>query len=647
MKRKLQIWTVLFLLMSLSFSDLVLAQTDIEIEKLENLLKVTKNDTSRVNILNRLAEKYLKETPTKARRFAEEALDISESLRYRTGIRNSTDNLGNIYQTQGAYAKAIEFYNKSLTIKETDKDQNGVAESYNKLGSTYIFVEDIDRAIDYYKQALKIREQLKDLKGITNTLTNLGAAFYKKNEYNESVSYHQEALTLADSLSDKALIAYNLNRLAETFFRLKDYRESLRCYQQLLHLGQRVDNKAEIQRAYLGMSQIYASQDDFKKAYQYYQFYSSTKEGILRQQQLNTKEAQDLAEKGLELERQQKELIKEQNARQTIINYLFLVVLASILIVTYIIFRNFRQQQKVNSILEQQKKEIELKSNALQDQKNKIEIQNESINRKNETLEATFKEIERKNKDITASINYAKRIQESMLPRNSRIFESLPDHFVLFRPRDIVSGDFYWYAHREGKTILAALDCTGHGVPGAFMTMLGDSYLNQIIKLQGITEPDEILDELHNSIGIALNQEVTKNQDGMDVALCVIDHEKKILEYAGASRPLLIVQDGQAQSIESSKLPVGGFQKDRERIFTKHTIDISKPTVFYIFSDGYQDQFGGARGRKFSKNRLEEALYEHHHLPMVEQKRALNTTLIDWMGDNRQMDDILVIGVRV
>ncbi|MCU0445372.1 MAG: tetratricopeptide repeat protein [Microscillaceae bacterium] len=647
MKIQLRIWLLALLWVSISFSNSVWAQADIEIEKLENLLKLTKNDTSRVNILNRLAEKYLKETPTKARRFAEEALDIAEQLRYRVGIRNSTDNLGMIYQTQGAYAKAIEFYNKSLVIKESEKDRNGVADSYNKLGSTYIFVEDIDRAIDYYKQALKIREQTGDLKGMTGTLTNLGSAFYKKNEYSESISYHQEALNLADSLSDKTLIAYNLNRLGETFFRMKDYRESMRCYQQLLHLGQRIDNKAEIQRAYLGMSQLAAAQDDFRKAYQYYQFYSDTKEGILRQQQASSKEAQELAEKGLELERQQKELIKEQNARQTIINYLFLVVLASILIVTYIIFRNFRQQQKVNSILEQQKKEIELKSNALEEQKNKIEIQNDSINRKNETLEATFKEIERKNKDITASINYAKRIQESMLPRNSRIFESLPDHFVLFRPRDIVSGDFYWYAHRDGKTILAALDCTGHGVPGAFMTMLGDSYLNQIIKLQGITEPDEILDELHNSIGIALNQEVTKNQDGMDVALCVIDHTKKIMEFAGASRPLLIVQDGQAQSIESSKLPVGGFQKDRERIFTKHTFDISKPTVFYIFSDGYQDQFGGARGRKFSKNRLEEALVEHHHLPMVEQKRALNTTLIDWMGENRQMDDILVIGVRV
>jgi serine phosphatase RsbU (regulator of sigma subunit) len=299
------------------------------------------------------------------------------------------------------------------------------------------------------------------------------------------------------------------------------------------------------------------------------------------------------------------------------------------------------------SALEQQKIEIEKKNKELEDRKNQIEAQNDAINRKNEALEATFKEIERKNKDITASINYAKRIQESLLPTPQQMSEGLKDYFVLFRPRDIVSGDLYWYARKNGKVFIAVLDCTGHGVPGAIMSMLGDSYLNQIINLQGITDPEWILSELHQSIGTALNQKETKNQDGMDVALCVIDPRKHIVEYAGAARPLIYIQDGQMESYESCKLPIGGFQKDRERIFQKYTFKIEKPSCFYIFSDGYQDQFGGTKGRKFSKQRLDDLIFEHHQKPMQEQRKILNKNLIDWMGENRQMDDILIIGFRM
>jgi serine phosphatase RsbU (regulator of sigma subunit) len=177
--------------------------------------------------------------------------------------------------------------------------------------------------------------------------------------------------------------------------------------------------------------------------------------------------------------------------------------------------------------------------------------------------------------------------------------------------------------------------------------MLGDSYLNQIIKLQGIIDPQEILNHLHHHIGVALNQEETLNQDGMDIAICVIDPERKVMEFAGAGRPILIIQDGKMEVLESCKLPVGGFQRDRERVFNKLSFDLQKPTAFYVFSDGFQDQFGGSKGRKFAKSRLEELLFELHPKPMKEQKKLLNKTLVEWMNENRQMDDILIIGVKL
>lgn len=623
-----------------------IAQSD-EAEKLESLLKLSKNDTSRVNILNALFNQYFKETPLKAKLYSEEALKISEKNAYSKGITESADNLGSVYHSQGGYAKAVEYYQKALKIKLNLKDRRGIAESYNKLGNTYILQEDIEKAVETYKKALTIQKELNDMKGVSTVLTNLGGVYYRNTDYAQAVIYHKEALNLADSLKDRQLLAYNFNRLGEAYFRQKNYKEALKCFRQQLHLGQRIGNKNEIQKAYQGLSQVHAEMDDFRKAYEYYQFYSIVKESLFREEQSESdKKFDDVATK-LAFERQKLELAKSEKARTNLFIYSVLAATALILVITVILFRNNRQKQRINRLLEKQKSEIEKSNSILEEQKQKIEIQNESINRKNETLETTFQEIERKNKDITASITYAKRIQEAMLARDGSISNALPEHFIFWRPRDIVSGDFYWYAEKNGKMFLVALDCTGHGVPGAFMAMLGDSYLNQIVKLQGKEDPIEILNLLDESIGIALNQEATKNQDGMDVALCVIDLPNKKFSYTGASRPLLVIREGNMQVLESCKLPIGGFQRDRERIFERFDFDLNIPTTFYVFSDGFQDQFGGPKGRKFSKKRVEDLLFEIHHLPMKEQEQIIQKTLDDWMGQNRQMDDILMIGVKL
>jgi serine phosphatase RsbU (regulator of sigma subunit) len=227
------------------------------------------------------------------------------------------------------------------------------------------------------------------------------------------------------------------------------------------------------------------------------------------------------------------------------------------------------------------------------------------------------------------------------------IVRHLPEHFILFRPRDIVSGDFYWFLEKDDKIFLAAVDCTGHGIPGAFMSLIGSDYLTHIINLQQIEHPTEILNQLHFSITKALKQEETDNRDGMDVAMCVIDKKSNTLQYAGAARPLLYVQDNEMKELLSTKLPIGGFQIETERDFVTYTIPIDRPTTFYIYSDGYQDQFGGPKGRKFAQKKLKSLLFDIHHLPAKEQKKALETTLDDWMQDNRQMDDILIIGVHL
>ncbi len=278
-------------------------------------------------------------------------------------------------------------------------------------------------------------------------------------------------------------------------------------------------------------------------------------------------------------------------------------------------------------------------------------LEQKVIERTAEVVEA-MEIIEEKNKHITGSINYAKRIQEAMLPQNDKIAEQLPESFVLFKPRDIVSGDFYWYAKQDGKIIITAVDCTGHGVPGAFVSMVGNSYLNQIVKANGITDADEILNRLHFNVRKALKQDVegTKNNDGMDMALCVIDKENKTVEFAGAKNPLIYLQNEELTLIKSDKHPIGGQQREDERRFTKHIIDVSQPTTFYLFSDGYQDQVGGRAGRKYMTKRFRKLLQHLHTKPMSVQKDKLDVELQEWMStgkDHEQIDDILVIGFKI
>ncbi len=265
-----------------------------------------------------------------------------------------------------------------------------------------------------------------------------------------------------------------------------------------------------------------------------------------------------------------------------------------------------------------------------------------------EKVEARTKELAEKNKDITSSIQYAKRIQLAILPTLDQIYKYFPESFVLYKPKDIVSGDFYWFGVKGGIKIIAAVDCTGHGVPGAFMSMIGHNLLNQIISENGIIQPDQILNALHNGVQAALKQgtNVVDTSDGMDVALCAIDTKNNEIKYAGAYRPIYILNDNKFEKIEANKFSIGGSQLDVERKFTCHTIKYQKGDTLYMSSDGYADQFGGDKGKKFMIKRYNELLLSIYKKDMQEQSQILEETIEGWRGDYQQVDDILVIGIK-
>jgi CRP-like cAMP-binding protein len=282
----------------------------------------------------------------------------------------------------------------------------------------------------------------------------------------------------------------------------------------------------------------------------------------------------------------------------------------------------------------------------------------EQIDKQKTILEHSYQEIvkqkdeiEEKNHQITESILYAEKIQKSILPSRESISLCFPQSFILFQPRDVVSGDFFWFYHykQDGieKILIAAIDCTGHGVPGAFMSMIGNSLLNDIIKVRKILETDKILEELHEGVRLALQQETSNNRDGMDMTICSWDPILKVLEFSGANNPLIYLQNGELFEIRGDRKSIGGYQKEDQRSFKSHQLRIHQPTSVYIFSDGYLHQFGGEENKKFSTKRFKELLKQIHQKDFEMQLKILKESFDEWKGKNSQLDDVLVIGFSV
>lgn len=280
----------------------------------------------------------------------------------------------------------------------------------------------------------------------------------------------------------------------------------------------------------------------------------------------------------------------------------------------------------------------------LEEQKKAMLLQSQNLQKANAKIIQQKQTIEQKNKDITDSLTYARDMQYALLPQAEQLKNKISDAFSILQPRDIVSGDFLWFEEDAGKLFVAAVDCTGHGVPGAFMSLIADTYLSQIVKMEKVYQPDQILARLHQCVQQVLNQEMTDNQDGMEVALCVIDPERKELCFAGARNHLFYVQNERFYKIKGDRIRIGGLRQDKSQVFTSHIVRFNRTTRFYLYTDGIRDQFGGPDDKKFSERRLNELLFNIHHLPMAKQRMLIKEKLEKWMEGYEQIDDVLLAG---
>jgi tetratricopeptide (TPR) repeat protein/serine phosphatase RsbU (regulator of sigma subunit) len=607
----------------------------------------------------------------------------------RKGMAGSYMGIGNVYYTQGDLPKAREYYLKAMVIREELNDKNGMSGCYNNLGNLYQMEKSFEKALEYHQKSLKLKLELGDYKGLSSSYGNIGLSLFEMGQYDSALVYQQKALKLRQELNNKAGQSASYINIASIYEKMGRQQEAITYLEKALELSKSLGYKEGEKNAYASLSNAWEKQGDFAKSLEYFRLYSEVKDTLLNEDTrkqvatlqtiyetekkekeiiLLTKEraiqdlvlqqqedelirqtfenekkraeielltqqkrlqAMEIEKKQGEIERQK--LLAEANARelraQRMVRNFTIAGLGMVMLLAFFIYRGYRLKKKSN---------IELSK------------RNEEIRKAYTIIEQNRDEIAQKNKDIQDSINYAQRIQQAILPPIPSIKAAFPDSFVLYKPRDIVSGDFYAFIEKNGKTIVAAVDCTGHGVPGAFMSMIGTDQLNQIIMEHNITRPAEILSRLNKGIRQALKQgdEDSDSRDGMDIAICAFDLKSNVVEFAGAQRPLWYISNGVFTEIKANELPIGGSTAE-DYSFTNHTFGYSPGDAFYLFSDGYVDQFGGAQGKKFMSRRFKELVMDIYSRPMNDQHALLLDSFEHWKQDIDQVDDVLVLGVRV
>ncbi len=594
-------------------------------------------------------------------------MKIAENLKDDVYIGKFSSNLGVIYDEQGNYTKALKSYFKGLRVAEAHQDNKAKVDVLINISTIYFQQQNLKLAIENAKKALDLlKTKVKDEIGEVTCLGNLAEFYFFEAKYTQALKYAEESKEIAQRITDKMGLVTAYRVIGQIKTKRKKYHEALRYYGigrdmsieindkqgasnlereiALIHSEMKAYDTAlkyarkslsdakeigaaeETKKGLQALSTIFKAKGDIDSSYHYYQKYVKLKDKLF-----GDKNAREIASVRAEFDLEKKQnkidlltkdndLKEARNQRHQIVRNVFIIGFIVILIISFMLYRNILQKQRTNQLLQNK---------------------NEEINRKNIKINA-------QHEAITSSINYAQRIQKAILPLEEQIANMVDEYFIYNKPRDIVSGDFYWVVEHQGKFFFSVIDCTGHGVPGAFMSMLGNTALTNIVLQQGITKPHEILNHLSKDIDFILQQHVTQNSDSMDMALCMVDYENNILEYAGANNPMICIQNGQMNVVKADRMPIGKEQIDMARSYTLHTIDISVPTVVYLFSDGYQDQFGGKDGKKFRSGRLRQLLMDIHRQPLTKQRMLLEQNMDEWMeqGDKVQVDDMLIMGVK-
>lgn len=618
--------------------------------------------------------------------YLQKSLDLRLEIRDTIGMGASYSFLGLNYSYLGDYSKALDCIQKSIVIRKKVNDKRGLANSFLSQYKIFYVMKEWERALESEFKSLAICTEIKDEQCVSGRYTNIGALYLKLGKYKEALDYHFKALTISRRVGIKNREALVLNNIAQTYLKLhrekeaffyidssleiskvlndperlsenyltmanayyqtSEYKKSISAAQQSFEIAKRAGISSTIMEAYQLLSNNYMKLNDYEKAYGNYRKFINIRDSIynietskeLTKKQLNFEFSQE--QQLLQLKQEKKDVLAEKKIQEQkyIRNGLF-IGLALVALILFLLYRAFNQKKESNLFLN--KVNIELTA-----QKSQLQWQNEQI-------ENQHKLIETKNKEITDSIFYAKNIQTSLIPTKQDFGRYFEESFILFRPKDIISGDFYWISDKEGKIIFVTADCTGHGVPGGFMSMLGISMLNEIVNEYSLIEPALVMSKLRKKVITSLKQKGVsgEHQDGMDLTLMVIDKKESSIVYSAANHTFYIISKNENGAFELKQFkgdnqPVGIYG-EKLKPFSQIEISVKKGDIIYTFSDGFADQFGGPQGKKYKYKQLQGVLLKIAHLPLSEQQQLLEKALEGWQGSMEQVDDITIIGIKI
>jgi serine phosphatase RsbU (regulator of sigma subunit)/Tfp pilus assembly protein PilF len=558
-----------------------------------------------------------------------DALKAYEAIKNERGMVSCMNNIGAIYVKQGQHEQASKYFSRSLKICKKNDDKGGLIQCYSNLGAAHASLKDFDEAIKYFTNAKEVSEEVGHRTGVASNLNNIGKTYFDQGIFIEAFYFYIKSLQLYRDIDDARGIAIALNNIGRIHLVQNNYTKANSTANEAHMFALKAKNIEEIMNA---CDLLYLSTKATGKrseALKWYEEYIAARDSLFSEENHKEvvrqgfkyayeKQAASDSIKNLEAQKVSDALLAAEyaeNKQQRQRSYFLYIGLFIALLFGGFIFNRFRVTSKQNVIIEEQKSQVD----------------------------QAFSELEEKNHEILDSINYAKRIQSAILPPSKVVKEYLKDSFILYKPKDIVAGDFYWLEHKGNKVLFAAADCTGHGVPGAMVSVVCNNALNRSVREHGLTDPAQILDKTREIVINEFEKSDDKVKDGMDIALCSLEGMK--LRYAGAHNPLLIIRNGEIIETKANKQPIGQF--DNPKPYTAHSFDLEQGDSLYIFSDGYVDQFGGEKGKKFKSKAFRELLLSIQDKSMEDQKIIIDETFETWKGSLEQIDDVCVIGVRV
>ncbi|MDP2386857.1 MAG: tetratricopeptide repeat protein [Bacteroidota bacterium] len=581
---------------------------------------------------------FSKDNYAKALDYYQKSLKIREELNDKSGIANSLNNIGLLYNDWKNHELALEYYFKALKIRQEIGEKNGIASCYKNIGSSYNSLKDQKKALEHYHLAVQAAENLGDKRLQSSCFNNIGNVYLNQHLLDTAIIYFLKAYDLSMITGDKRTRATCCINLGSSYLELKNYKKAMYYSEMALALGKELNSKDKMRYAYKDLSDIYANANDYKKAYNNYLLYDKLTDSIFNaessqqfsdlktQFEVEKKEAELKVKSEAEIEKQ-KVLAAEEKTQQRIITFSVSGILIVVIVFSFFLYKRFR-------ITDQQRKIIEIKNTETEAQKHLIE---------------------EKQREIIDSLTYAKRLQQAILPPIKSIDEVLSENFVLYLPKDIIAGDFYWMHDSPDTIFIAVADCTGHGVPGAMVSVVCSNALNRAVSEFGILDTGKILDTTKQLVLETFEKSGEEIKDGMDISLLAIHKKTGQIEWSGANNPLWYISENQLHIIKADKQPVG--KTDHSKPFTTQQVPCIKGSVFYLITDGYADQFGGPKarlnegtfgqGKKFKHKQMQELLLSNHALPMNEQKTILKKALNDWKGSLEQVDDVCVIGIMI